>query len=221
MAKDFIPDTDADLETWGTQFAAGTKTNMTALGLTQAQVDAVGNGLTAWIASRGVQETAKAAWHVTVAAQGKSREGLETTIRSTAKTINGVPGADNALRALAHLPAHDEVRTAVGVPTTKPLGRLETKSHYTVIIHFVDETTPLKSAKPAGIHGCRIYTHVGAPAPADITGYTFLALDTRTPYTDVHAAADAGKTVYYLLQWENTKGAPGPISDVLSTTIPA
>ncbi len=63
---------------------------------------------------------------------------------------------------------------------------------------------------------------MGPRPPADITGYTFLALDTRTPYTDIHPAADAGKTVYYyLLQWENTKGVPGPVSDVLSTTIPA
>ena len=221
MAKDFIPDTDAEMETWATQFAAGTKANMAALGLTQAQVDAVGAGLTQWIASRTAQETAKATWHTTVTAQAKTREGFEATIRSTAKTINGVPGVDNALRALAHLPAHDAVRTAVGVPTTKPIGRLESKTHYTVIIHFVDEETPHRTAKPAGVHGCRIYSHVGAPAPADITGYTFLALDTRTPYTDVHPAADAGKTVFYLLQWENTKGASGPVSDVLSTTIPA
>jgi hypothetical protein len=65
-----------------------------------------------------------------------------------------------------------------------------------VVVHFVDEGTPLKTAKPHGVHGARIYGHVGDPAPADITGYTFLALDTRTPYTDVHPAADAGKTVY-------------------------
>ncbi len=177
--------------------------------------------LTQWQKDRAAQEAANAAWHTSVSVQTKSRATLEGVLRGTAKVINGNPNVDNAMRALANLPAHDEVRTAVGVPTTKPVGRIETKTHFTVIIHFTDEATPLKTAKPAGIHGCRIYSHVGDPAPTDITGYAFLALDTRTPYTDVHAAADAGKTVYYLLQWENTKGQPGPVSDVLSTKIPA
>jgi hypothetical protein len=47
-----------------------------------------------------------------------------------------------------------------------------------------------------------------------------MGLDTRTPYTDTHPAADAGKTVYYWLRWQNAKGEVGPWSDVLSAKIP-
>jgi hypothetical protein len=35
MATDFIPDKDAELDTWTTQFAAGIKANMATLGLAQ------------------------------------------------------------------------------------------------------------------------------------------------------------------------------------------
>jgi len=31
--------------------------------------------------------------------------------------------------------------------------------------------------------------------------------------------ADAGKTAYYALRWENTRGETGPWSDVVSATI--
>lgn len=48
----------------------------------------------------------------------------------------------------------------------------------------------------------------------------FLALDTRTPYADVHPAADAGKNVHYLLRWQDHKGNPGPWSDVIVAKIP-
>jgi hypothetical protein len=44
--------------------------------------------------------------------------------------------------------------------------------------------------------------------------YTFLALDTRPPYVRDHEAINAGKTAYYLLRWQNTKGELGPWSDI-------
>lgn len=42
-----------------------------------------------------------------------------------------------------------------------------------------------------------------------------------TPYVDKHDPADAGKNVYYPLRWQNTKGEPGPWSDVITVKIPA
>jgi hypothetical protein len=89
------------------------------------------------------------------------------------------------------------------------------------VIHFVDEATPTRIAKPQGVQGCQIWKYVGDTTPADASGCTFLALDTRTPYTDEHDAADAGKNVYYLLRWQNAKGEPGPWSDVVTAKIPA
>ena len=37
---------------------------------------------------------------------------------------------------------------------------------------------------------------------------------------DLRLAADAGKSVYYLLRWVSTKGQPGPWSDVVTAKIP-
>jgi hypothetical protein len=50
--------------------------------------------------------------------------------------------------------------------------------------------------------------------------YSFVALDTRTPCSDEHAAADAGKAVHYVLRWQNAKGEPGPWSSVLVAKVP-
>ena len=47
----------------------------------------------------------------------------------------------------------------------------------------------------------------------------FLATDTRTRYVAQFDQADAGKTAYYWLRWENTKGETGPRSAMVSATI--
>ncbi len=50
---------------------------------------------------------------------------------------------------------------------------------------------------------------------------TFLAIDTRTPYTTDFIGADGGKTAHYMLRWVNTKGEQGPWSETASATIGA
>lgn len=47
----------------------------------------------------------------------------------------------------------------------------------------------------------------------------FLAVDTKTPYVHEHETGDFGKTVHYLLRWQNAKGQPGPWGHVVSTKI--
>ena len=97
-------------------------------------------------------------------------------------------------RVSAGLSAHEAGHKPVPAPTTRPIGRTEPAGQVTVALHIVDEATPHKTAKPHGIHGCEVYSHVGDTAPVEPSGYTFLGLTTRTPFKDTHDAADAGKT---------------------------
>lgn len=221
MGTDYIPDADGAFLIWIDKFLAGITANMVALGLSQATVDAVAASVTKWKADRQARHDADAVAAAAVKAEGASHTALVALIRGATHTINGHPNIDNALRAKAALPAHDEVRTPIGAPTTKPIGRIEVTGHNTLTIHFVDETTPLRTAKPHGVHACEIWFFVGDPAPGDPSGYAFLLSDTRTPHVHVHQAADAGKTAHYLLRWLNTKNERGPWSDVYSAKIPS
>jgi hypothetical protein len=65
----------------------------------------------------------------------------------------------------------------------------------------------------------RAITAAGAAAPVDPSGYTFIALDTSTPYVLDFAGADAGKTAHYILRWVSTRGQKGPWSETVSATI--
>ena len=172
-----------------------------------------------WLGDHLASVQGRLAARAAVQVKDKARGEAVAIVRSTVKKINGNPEVDNALRAKAALPAH-EVRAAIGVPATRPIGRIEPSASRTLIVHFVDEMTPQRTAKPYGVHGCQIWSFVGENPPADGSGFAFLALDTRTPYTDVHTDIDAGKTVHYRLRWANTKGEPGPWSAVVAAKIP-
>ena len=62
---------------------------------------------------------------------------------------------------------------------------------------------------------------IGTAPPASASDLQDLATDTRTPYVAGFDQADAGKTAYYWLRWENTKGETGPWSEPASRVVAA
>lgn len=218
--KNFIPSTDAEFDTFLKAFQAALSANPSGFGLVPADVTLIQTKYAAWTAAYGANTDAQLKAHETAVSKTKARDGAEAAARSLTKKINGNPAVDNEMRAQAALPSHDLVKTAIAEPATHPLARLEAKGHNTLVLHFVDSATPHANAKPHGVQACEIRIFVGDPAPADESGYTFLAHDTRTPYTDVHPASDAGKTAHYMVRWLNTKLEPGPWGDVVSAKIP-
>jgi len=61
----------------------------------------------------------------------------------------------------------------------------------------------------------------GPTPPVDPSELTFLAVDTRTPYTTDFDGADGGKQAHYMLRWVNTRGETGPWSETATATIGA
>lgn len=218
--KNFIPGPDGEFDTFLKSFNDAVTGDPGGFGLGTADVTLIQATYSAWVlAFQNHKDTQLKAVQAT-ATKEKCHDEAEAAVRSLVKKINGNPEVDNALRAKAALPPHDLVKTAASAPDTRPIGRLEAKGHYTLVLHFVDEMTPQQNAKPHGVHACEIRIFVGTAPPADESAYTFLAHDTRTPYTDVHPASDAGKTAYYMVRWLNTKLEPGPWGDVISAKIP-
>lgn len=220
VSKELIPNTDADFNTFLKQFVGAVTAKPGAYGLSAADLAPIQDAVTNWSAVYPAHLDAQQAALTASETKAKGREIAERATRSLVKKIEGYPEIDNALRVSAGLPPRENGKSTIGAPTSRPIGRLEAKPGSTLVVHFVDEQTPLKKAKPEGVHACEIRIHVGETAPTDASGFTFLAHDTRTPYADEHPSSDAGKTAHYLLRWLNAKLEPGPWSDVVSTKIP-
>jgi hypothetical protein len=219
MSKDIIPLNDDEFDKFQKQFLGAVAPAPDKFGIPQADLTQLQAEQAAWNQAFPAHVNAKAAALAASQAKDVAKGKLVKGLRGAAKKVNGTPGVDDALRAQAGMQPH-QTRTPIGAPATHPLGRLEPKGHTTLALHVADESTPLRAAKPKGVHGCEIWRHVGDPQPPDVNGYVYAGTTTRTPFTDVFTAADAGKTAYYLLRWTSTKGQAGPWSDVVAAKIP-
>jgi hypothetical protein len=217
---DVFSSNEPEFDKFQKQFVAAVAADPAKHGLLNDDVVALQAAQAAWepayAAHIKAQETARTATQT----KDGSRAKLEASLRSAARKINGSTEVDNALRASVGLATRSGTRSVIGPPTTCPLGRTESAGTATLVLHFGDAETPKSHAKPQGVQGCQIWSFVGEKAPVDPSEYAFIALDTRTPYTDVHPPVDAGKTISYLLRWQNAKGETGPWSSVITAKIP-
>jgi hypothetical protein len=106
--------------------------------------------------------------------------------------------------------------TAWGIPAD---GQTSLKAAQSVWAAAFAKASPRSKAKPDGVHGCEIWTKLGGEAPKDSSELTYVATDTRTPYTLVFGGADVGKTAWYWLRWVNTRGQCGPWGSPISAMV--
>jgi hypothetical protein len=215
-----IPSNDGEFNTFQAQFMTVVTADPAKYGLYQDEVTALQAAQAKWSPAYDGHVQAQEGAHTASANKDAARTTYEGLIRAAAKKMSATAGVDNAARIAAGLAPHAESRSHIGAPSSRPVAMIEPSGSCTLIVNFADEQTPHKNAKPHGVQGCQVWLHVGDPAPADPSAYSFLGLDTRTPYTDIHPAADAGKTAYYLLRWQTAKGETGPWSAVVSAKIP-
>lgn len=145
--------------------------------------------------------------------------GYLAALRPTATSIHAHTGITEAQLTAATLKPHDRTRHHLGAPSTRPLGRIVEKGALRQEIHWADESTPHKRAKPHGYHHCELWLKIDGPAPVDETTCHQAASDSASPYLYEFEPADAGKTAYWLLRWVSPKGEKGPWGAVVSGKI--
>jgi hypothetical protein len=89
-----------------------------------------------------------------------------------------------------------------------------------VSFHYYEKEGGHKRAKPAGQHGVELAWTIGDTLPARWDELTHSSFDTRTPLTLPFENDQRGRTLYYALRWENTRGEKGTWSVIASVIIP-
>jgi hypothetical protein len=155
-----------------------------------------------------------------IQAKNDARETVKSTMRTFLKayvTYNRAvtdPDRDNM-----NLPIHKTGRTPAPVIHTPPTAEITLPSQAVVEIEFRDSESTGK-AKPAGAHGVEIAWAVLDTPPASWSELIHSSFDTHTPYRFAFDAVDSGKTLYFALRWENTRGEKGPWSRIYNSIIP-
>lgn len=219
---DYIPAGDSEFDVWENNFVSYATANAAALGLDPlADLPPLTAAQATWDADFAANATAQAA--AQSARQGKdaARAAFEAVIRPLVARLQASPDVDDTERAGLGITVPDRIATPAAIPATRPVVSVDTSQRLQHTVSFADEATPARIAKPSAVMGAEIWVKIGDPPPLDPSELTFLALDTRTPYTAKYAGADANKVAHYMLRWVNTRGEKGPWSETASATIGA
>jgi hypothetical protein len=171
----------------------------------------------------GIAEAPATRTKAAIQEKNDAREALEKGIRQSANeylTFNHrvTDGDRNNLG----LPIRKKTRTPAPVATTYPAGRADTSMLRRITIHFADQSDGEETAKakPAGQHGAEIRWAISDTPIVDVEDLTHSSFDTRTPFTLEFKGHERGKTIYFCLCWENTRGEKGPWIPIESAIIP-
>jgi hypothetical protein len=218
---DYIPGQDADFSGWLNNFLSYANANLAELGIIKTDLTPLEAATTDWDAAYSANIAAQAAAKGTRETKDAARTAAERLARTLVQRLQSSATVKDSHRQSLGLNVRSTNRTAVGEPTSRPVATIDTSQRLQHTISFVDELTPGNRAKPAGVSGCEVWVKVGGTAPTDPSELTYLATDTKTPYTAVFDGAEAGKIAYYMLRWVNTRGERGPWSQTVAATITA
>ena len=221
MANDYIPRGDADFNAWQANFVTYANANLANLGLAIPDLMSILSAQGAWTPSLTAHVAAQANAQSARATKDGNRTVLESLIRALVRRLQASSSVSDAEREALGITVPDLGAAAAASPTTRPICQVDTSQRLRHTIDFTDESTPTRKAKPAGVMGVEIWVKIGAPPPVDPSELTFLAVDTRTPYTTDFDGADGGKQAHYMLRWVNTRGETGPWSETATATIGA
>lgn len=223
MAKDYIPGSDNDFQAWSANFVTYAGAHLAELGIRLPDIAPIAAARTDFDAKMSANVTAQQASQSARQAKDASRDTLESAIRQLVRQLQASGDVDDSERAALGITIPDTVRTrAAGGIDTRPIGMVDTSQRLRHEIRFVDEATPTRRAKPAGVMGCEIWVKVAAQGeapPADPDELSFVAMDTASPYIVEYDGADGGKTAHYMLRWVKSGGEKGPWSETVSATI--
>jgi hypothetical protein len=150
-----------------------------------------------------------------------ARKTLVTAIRKAVKEyITGNHLVSDDDRSALGLPLYKTTRTPAPIATSHPDFDVDSSMLRRLSIDFYDQGNKKSKAKPDGQHGAEIKWAILDAPPASLSELINSSFDTRTPFTLEFDQNQRGKTVYFCLCWENTRGEKGPWSEIVSAIVP-
>jgi hypothetical protein len=117
------------------------------------------------------------------------------------------------------MPERSSGRTPAPVPSSTVEAEVDASSPAVLTIHFKEHGSE-KKAKPKGVHGAEAAWEILDTPPTDWSQLTHSVFDTNSPLVLSFNGDQRGKTLYFAMRWENTRGEKGPWSDIMKAIIP-
>ena len=153
--------------------------------------------------------------------KNEARQLLERAVRAYLQGfVMRNPKVSNDDRGAMELPVYDRTPT----PVLEPTGQAEMSISYPGLAQLLVQIKPMAGTlnDPRANYGCRVYYGIpdaGDPPPK---GYQLREskFTRRKKELFTFHPSDSGKTAYFCIRYENSKGNAGPWGPVASATIP-
>jgi hypothetical protein len=238
--KKYLPESDADLLTWATNFLAKISASPSTFGLTAEDATALLVAVSAFSAAVAECADPRTRTRVAIEERNAARAEMKRLIRPCVRQIQarrasgGGTITDGQLVALG-LPAYTHALGRSSFPAdpppTQPWVRLRATNRLRHTVVFSDAATPTRRAKPPSAAGALVFYTIADPAPAhapsiptpthtpDLSRWRFAGLATRNSADITYLPEDAGKTATIVARWYTKRGKLGPPSNPISVMV--
>ena len=218
--RNYIPENDAEFHIWQAGLVEIIESNQLIWEIPITDMTVIKMIQGNWSAAFGNASNKQNRTSADVQAKDDERATYEKDIRGfVAQWLANNTKVMNSDRERMGITVKSDSRTPAPTPTTFPVGVIDFSVRLQHTIHYTDQVSPWRKAKPDGVHGCEIWMKIDGDAPIDPSELSFLTTDTSTPYTATFEGKYGGKTVYYWFRWVNTRGEHGPWGSAISAMV--
>lgn len=220
----YIPRPDGDFAAWANHYYEAVKKFYDAQGFDPTDLKPLETALENWNKDYPAHVAAQQRAEGARQAKDAARAALEKEVRPVTNFVQGYPKTTNADRAEMGITVRDTSPTPAPAPSSRPLALVESGQRLTHQLRLVDESTPTRRARPAGVLGAEVWVKLvdaDSPAPTDPAALTFLTMTTKPSFRAEFKAGEGGKTAVYMARWVNTRGEKGPWSEITTATVAA
>lgn len=219
MAKDYIPQRDADFSEWLQNFSALITANYLQYGLLITDASALATLTAIYVAALGVATNGATRSPSTIAAKDTARTNAETRARQLTGVIQLNAGVTVEQKEALRITVRKTTRTPIGAPTSSPVLLYVASTDLQQTFQFRDTNTMDFKAMPFGVASLLVSVWVTPIGTAPSGPPTQQFAVTRNPFAATFQSGDVGKMATYIAQWQSAKMEVGPNSVAVQRVI--
>ena len=220
----YMPRPDGNFAAWANQYYDAVVKWWNANELEVTDLKPLEEALVTWAAAYPAHVAAQQRAEGARQAKDSARRELERQVRPISNFVQTYFNTSNADRAEMGITVRDTSPSPAPAPTTRPLALVQSGQRLTHQLRLVDESTPTRRARPAGVLGAEVWVKLvdaDQPTPTNPAALTFLTMTTKPTFRADFKPGEGGKTAVYMARWINTRGEKGPWSEITTATVAA
>jgi hypothetical protein len=219
--RDYLPKNDRNFLQWVITFLLNLLPWLTRFSIPHDRYQTLDDLRNDFSAKFDVAENPATRTKKAVKEKTDARKTLEKAVRQFVQQfLTHNPDVTDGDREDLGLPIYKPGRTPSPIATDAPDAEVDTSHIGRLNVHFFEKGHKHKKGKPAGQHGAEIAWIQRDTPPTRWDELLHSNIDTNSPFTLVFENDLRGKTVYFALRWENTRGEKGPWSEIMNAIIP-